>query len=93
MRVWAAAQALREKIGALLPPKDKEEQEREVAKTQEEMGAEAFAAAWAEARSMSLEQAIAYALGNNAGSQDSQTNRQMDGLILNLPANVNKSAR
>ena len=65
-RAWAAAEALREEIGSPLTPNDREEYDRNVAAAREALDAEAFAAAWAEGRAMTLEQAIAYALKEEA---------------------------
>jgi hypothetical protein len=44
-------------------PVDKDDYERDVALARAQLGEEAFAAAWAEGQAMSLEEAIAYALG------------------------------
>jgi predicted ATPase len=67
-RLFGAAEALREAIGAPLPPGDRVRCDRDVAVTRAALGEEAFAAAWAEGRSMSLDQAIADALAD--GSDD-----------------------
>jgi hypothetical protein len=61
-RLWGAAAALREAIGAPLPPSEREKYEREVGAARAALGEEAFASAWAEGEAMTLEQAIAYAL-------------------------------
>ncbi len=62
-RLWGSASALREEMGSPLPPNEREKQERELTATREALGEEAFAAAWEEGRTMILEQAMAYALG------------------------------
>jgi hypothetical protein len=60
--LWGAGQALREAIGAPLPPNEHPEYERMVAAARARLGEDAFAAAWARGRTISLEQAIAFAL-------------------------------
>ncbi len=62
-RLSGAAVALREAIGTPVPPVDRAEYERNVAAVRAQMDEKAFAAAWAEGRAMTLEQATAYALG------------------------------
>jgi len=61
-RLWGAAEALREAIGAPWSPIEPEEEKREVTESRQAFGAEAFAAAWAAGRAMTAEQAITYAL-------------------------------
>jgi predicted ATPase/class 3 adenylate cyclase len=61
-RLFGAAEALREAAGQALSPVEYAEHDREVAVARVTMGDEAFAAAWAEGRAMTLEQAVAYAL-------------------------------
>ncbi len=61
-RLSGAAEALREAIGTPIPPVDRAEYERNVAAMRAQMDEKALAAAWAEGRSMTLEQATAYAL-------------------------------
>ena len=58
VRLWAAAEALREEIGA--PPEDVERATYEplVAAAREALGDEAFADAWAEGRSLPPERAL-----------------------------------
>jgi predicted ATPase/DNA-binding SARP family transcriptional activator len=60
-RLWGAASALRAAIGAALPPNQREGMESEIAAVREAMGKEAFAAAWEEGSTMSMEQSIKYA--------------------------------
>jgi non-specific serine/threonine protein kinase len=62
VRLWAAAEVLREAIGSPLPSNQREEYNRNLAVVREALGAEAFAALWGEGRQMTLEEAVAYAL-------------------------------
>ncbi len=62
VRLWSAAGAIREAIGAPLPPVDRPHQETALAGLRAALGATTFEATWAEGRAMPLEQAIAYAL-------------------------------
>ena len=57
-RLWGAAEALRDAIGAPLPPVYQADYERSLAAVRSSLGENAFAAAWAEGRLMSPEQAI-----------------------------------
>ena len=61
-RLWGAAAALRETFGYPLPPAAREKQEREMTTARATLGEDAFAAAWAQGRAMTMEQAIEYAL-------------------------------
>jgi hypothetical protein len=65
-RLWGAAQAQRQVIGAGLPLGVRLDLERAVTAARAQLGEEAFAAAWAEGRAMTLEQAIAYTLEESA---------------------------
>ena len=58
----AAAGALRESIGLPLTGIKQVEYDTEVAKARAQMGEEPFAAAWAQGRTLSWEQALALAL-------------------------------
>ena len=58
-RLWGAAEALREAIGAPLPPVDRPAYESSVAAARAHLGERAFAAAWAEGRMMTPEQVLA----------------------------------
>jgi len=58
-RLWGAAEALREAIGAPIPPVERANYEQAVAVAHAKLGEQAFAAAWAEGRTMTLEQALA----------------------------------
>ncbi len=59
--LFGAAGAIREAIGAPLPPVDSGAQERDLAAVRAHLTEEAFARAWAEGQAMSLEQATRYA--------------------------------
>ncbi len=61
-RLYGAAQALLDSIGARLDSIDRLGYEQYVATAREHLGEAAFAKAWAEGRAMTMEQAIAYAL-------------------------------
>jgi tetratricopeptide (TPR) repeat protein len=61
-RLFGAAEALREAIGARMSPADFAEYADSVAALRVALGEQAFAAAWAEGRATPLEQAIASAL-------------------------------
>ena len=62
-RLFGAAAAMRAELGASIPPNDREFNERHIAAASAQLGAAAFAAAWAEGEAMSPDEAIAYALG------------------------------
>ena len=72
VRLWGAAERLREEIGSPLAPAEQEEHERAVPAARQALGEEAFDAAWAEGRAMTMEQAIACALDSKA-----QTGREL----------------
>ena len=61
-RLFGVAEALREAMGAPLPPSDRKEYDRDEAAVRTALGEEASATAWAEGRAMTLEQAIELAL-------------------------------
>ncbi len=61
-RLFGAATALREAIGGTLSPGERPAYERNVATVRGQLDETAFAAAWAEGRVMTVEQAITYAL-------------------------------
>jgi predicted ATPase/class 3 adenylate cyclase len=65
-KLFGAAYGLREEIGAPLPPVELPHHERAVAMVRTRLGEERFAAALAEGRAMSLEQAIECALALTA---------------------------
>ncbi|HLV81092.1 MAG TPA: tetratricopeptide repeat protein, partial [Chthonomonadaceae bacterium] len=59
-RLYGAAEALRETLGAPLPANEREEHARRVECVRTALEAAAFAAAWAEGRAMTVAQAVAY---------------------------------
>jgi class 3 adenylate cyclase len=61
-RLFAAAAALREELGTPRPPAERADYEAHVAATGEQLGPEAFAAAWLAGSTMTAEEAVAYAL-------------------------------
>ncbi len=61
-RMYGAAEGLREQIGARTPVSDRAHYDRSVAEVRAAIGEERFAAAWAQGRATTLEQAIAYIL-------------------------------
>jgi predicted ATPase len=63
-RLFGAAEALRAAIGAPLAPNEQAEYDRDVAVARAALDEAAFAAAWAQGRALSLEQAITLALGD-----------------------------
>jgi non-specific serine/threonine protein kinase len=62
-RLGAAAQAERDALGQPVPSTDRVDHDRAVQATRAALGEAAFAAAWAEGLAMSLDEAIALALG------------------------------
>ena len=58
-RLWGAAEALREAMGTPIPPVERASYERSVAAARAQLGEKAFAAAWAQGRTMTPEQALA----------------------------------
>ncbi len=68
-RLWGAAEGLREVMGTPLSSPELAEYERDVAATSTQIDEALWQAAWQEGRTMSLEQAIDYALeAGSAGS-------------------------
>ncbi|MFQ5796400.1 MAG: tetratricopeptide repeat protein, partial [Candidatus Bipolaricaulia bacterium] len=65
-RLFGAAEALCEAIGVPLVPADRADYDRDVAAVRAGLDEEAFETAWVEGRTMTLEQAIAYALKKTA---------------------------
>jgi len=61
-RLLGAAEALRETLRAPLPPADQERYQQGCAAARAALGEQAFEAAWAKGRTMSWEEAVAYAL-------------------------------
>jgi non-specific serine/threonine protein kinase len=64
LRLLGAAEALRERINIAMTPPERVDYEREIADLKAHVPANEFASLWAEGRSMSIEKAIEYALGN-----------------------------
>jgi hypothetical protein len=62
-QLWGAAEALRQAIGARQAPASRATRERLMAAAREQLGEEAFAVAWAEGQKMTVEQAMALAVG------------------------------
>ena len=62
-RLFGAAEALRAAIGAPLAPSERADYDRYVAATCAALGQEAFTAAWEAGRALSLDEAVAWALG------------------------------
>ncbi len=58
-RLWGAAEPLRTTLGTPLPPVERPAYERSVAAARTQLGEQAFAAAWAEGRTMTPEQVLA----------------------------------
>jgi predicted ATPase/class 3 adenylate cyclase/DNA-binding CsgD family transcriptional regulator len=58
-RLWGVAEALREAMGAPLPPVYRAEYERSVAAARAQLGQKTFAVAWAEGRTMTLDEVLA----------------------------------
>ena len=66
-RLFGAVQDVLESSGAMLSPADRNEYERNVVAARAELDETTFAAAWAQGRAMTLEQAIADVLSDAAG--------------------------
>jgi len=62
VRLWGASAALREALGSLLLPDERENLERELAAVRKTLDESIYAARWEEGRAMTWEQAIAEAL-------------------------------
>jgi DNA-binding CsgD family transcriptional regulator len=58
-RLWGATEGLRERMGTPIPPVERADYERVVASARTQLGEQTFAAAWAEGRTMTPEQALA----------------------------------
>lgn len=67
-RLLGAADALRETIGQPLSPSERAGVDVDVATVRTALGDDAFTAAWAVGRAMSLEEVIAYALEDPSSS-------------------------
>jgi predicted ATPase/DNA-binding XRE family transcriptional regulator len=64
-RLWGAAKASSEGIGALAAPLDQTAYDRHVAAARAQLDEAAFDTAWTEGRSLTFEQAVAYALADD----------------------------
>ncbi len=64
-RLLGATEALRQAITAPMGAADRADYEQSVALAQARLDEHTFAAAWAEGRAMTMEQAIAYALADS----------------------------
>jgi len=69
VRLFGATDSLYEVIGAHAEPAARVRYERAMAAARVQLGETAFAAPWAEGRAMTLEQAIAYALETDQGTE------------------------
>jgi non-specific serine/threonine protein kinase len=69
VRLAGAAAALRETSGLPVPGSDQSEQERQVEQARRALGEAAATAAWAEGQTMTLEEAVAYALEGTPPAQ------------------------
>jgi hypothetical protein len=71
-RLYGAAAALRDAIGAPRPPEERLDYEHDVAALRTALGDDAFTAAWAAGRALPLEQAIAEALADANPTQSTE---------------------
>jgi hypothetical protein len=58
VRLWGAAESLRERCGVPLTPLERVDYEPAVAAVRTQLGAQAFEASWAEGRRMTLDQVL-----------------------------------
>ena len=65
-RLWGASEALRERLHIPITPSAQTDYDKQVQQAQSGRSGEEFATAWAEGRAMSWEQAVAFALGEDA---------------------------
>jgi tetratricopeptide (TPR) repeat protein len=65
-RLWGAAHALRALLGSPMPPNERAAHEQEVARARAALGQQAFADAWAGGVGMPMDEAVAYALDEEA---------------------------
>jgi tetratricopeptide (TPR) repeat protein len=68
--LWGAAAVGREELRSVMLPLDREMHDRQVTAVGAELGEEAFEAAWKEGRTMTLDQAIAHALEEEAAGSE-----------------------
>lgn len=64
VRLLSSAAALRISLGSIIDPVDQSEYQARRNSLRSELGQERFTAAWTEGRAMTIEQAVAYALGS-----------------------------
>jgi hypothetical protein len=67
IRLFAAAAALREQIGAPRPPAEREDYEEHLSATTDQLDLAVFMSAWSEGWGMTAEQALAYAMEESGG--------------------------
>jgi len=79
VRLWGAAEALRETMGTPIPPVSRADYDRALAAVRAQLGEEAFAAGWAEGRMMTLEQALIIGEPAKAYSPGRQESHQIQG--------------
>jgi non-specific serine/threonine protein kinase len=77
-RLFAAAEALGEKMGAQRAPAEQAQQRRGMARVRASLSREAFRSAWAQGHAMPLKQAIAYALETTVEQEPPRTARQAE---------------
>jgi hypothetical protein len=76
--LFGAASALREALGAPLPPPDRPTYDCALESARGQLGKQAFATAWAEGQAMTLEQAIAFALAVTSPARTPYSAEQHD---------------
>jgi len=62
-QIFGAASALRVSMGSMIDPVDQLDHDHRIAMLREKLSEESYSAAWNEGRAMTMEQAVAYALG------------------------------
>jgi len=69
-RMWGAAERLRDEVGAPIRLHDQADHNRSVSSARAALGDDAFNEAWREGREMRFEDAMKYALGDDAARPD-----------------------
>lgn len=69
VRLFAAAEALHQTIGAVIPTYARTRFDREVAHVASLLAEENFTTAWSAGKKMTAEQAVSYAMGEQNGSR------------------------